>query len=110
MHWRHARARLRVARGARRVDDVARRIEDAVAPRGESVGCKAAQSVGEPATQLTLNTFHTAGCAIKNVTLGIPRLQECLDASKTPKISVKTLPKLPQTSPKNLQRPPKRPR
>jgi DNA-directed RNA polymerase II subunit RPB1 len=57
--------------------------ENAVLCTGESVGCIAAQSIGEPATQMTLNTFHTAGCASKNVTLGIPRLKQLLDASKT---------------------------
>lgn len=43
---------------------------------GEAVGVVAAQSVGEPSTQMTLNTFHLAGHAAKNVTLGIPRLRE----------------------------------
>ena len=46
---------------------------------GESVGAIAAQSIGEPATQMTLNTFHFAGVASKNVTLGIPRLNECIN-------------------------------
>ncbi|KAL9617093.1 MAG: hypothetical protein Q9160_008083 [Pyrenula sp. 1 TL-2023] len=43
---------------------------------GEAVGIVAAQSVGEPSTQMTLNTFHLAGHSAKNVTLGIPRLRE----------------------------------
>lgn len=43
---------------------------------GEAVGIIAGQSVGEPSTQMTLNTFHLAGHATKNVTLGIPRLRE----------------------------------
>lgn len=43
---------------------------------GEAVGVIAGQSVGEPSTQMTLNTFHLAGHAAKNVTLGIPRLRE----------------------------------
>ncbi len=43
---------------------------------GEAVGVVAAQSVGEPSTQMTLNTFHLAGHSAKNVTLGIPRLRE----------------------------------
>ncbi|MED6108851.1 hypothetical protein PIB30_028051 [Stylosanthes scabra] len=43
---------------------------------GEAVGVLASQSVGEPATQMTLNTFHLAGRGEMNVTLGIPRLQE----------------------------------
>ncbi|KAK4209529.1 hypothetical protein QBC37DRAFT_486055 [Rhypophila decipiens] len=45
---------------------------------GEAVGIVAAQSVGEPSTQMTLNTFHLAGHSAKNVTLGIPRLREIL--------------------------------
>ncbi len=55
---------------------------------GESVGVLAAQSVGEPSTQMTLNTFHLAGHGGANVTLGIPRLREILMTSayniKTP--------------------------
>ncbi|XP_042377579.1 DNA-directed RNA polymerase I subunit 1-like [Zingiber officinale] len=49
-----------------------------LADPGESVGVIAAQSVGEPSTQMTLNTFHLAGKGDMNVTLGIPRLQEIL--------------------------------
>ncbi|GIQ84502.1 hypothetical protein KIPB_006002, partial [Kipferlia bialata] len=50
---------------------------------GESVGAIAAQSLGEPATQMTLNTFHMAGYSGKNVTLGVPRLNELLNVSKS---------------------------
>ncbi|TGZ83703.1 beta and beta-prime subunits of DNA dependent RNA-polymerase [Ascodesmis nigricans] len=53
----------------------------AVAP-GEMVGVLAAQSIGEPATQMTLNTFHFAGVSSKNVTLGVPRLKEILNVAK----------------------------
>ena len=49
------------------------------------VGAIAAQSIGEPATQMTLNTFHFAGVSSKNVTLGIPRLKEIINLSKNPK-------------------------
>ena len=50
---------------------------------GEMVGPIAAQSIGEPATQMTLNTFHYAGVSAKsNVTRGIPRLRELLHISK----------------------------
>ena len=45
---------------------------------GENVGTIAAQSIGEPSTQMTLNTFHLAGSGVGNVTLGIPRLKEIL--------------------------------
>lgn len=47
-----------------------------VVEAGEAIGVVAGQSVGEPSTQMTLNTFHLAGHAAKNVTLGIPRLRE----------------------------------
>ncbi len=49
-------------------------LRAAVAP-GEAVGVLTAQSVGEPSTQMTLNTFHMAGRGEANVTLGIPRLR-----------------------------------
>lgn len=52
---------------------------------GEMVGALAAQSLGEPATQMTLNTFHYAGVSAKNVTLGVPRLKELINISKRPK-------------------------
>lgn len=53
-----------------------------LAEPGEPVGVIAAQSVGEPSTQMTLNTFHLAGRGEMNVTLGIPRLQEILMNAK----------------------------
>ena len=56
-----------------------------IAP-GEMVGMIAAQSIGEPTTQLTLNTFHFAGVASKsNVTRGVPRIEEILSLSDNPK-------------------------
>lgn len=71
-------------------------INNAHAVVGESAGCVSAQSVGEPATQMTLNTFHTAGVAMKNVTLGLPRLKELIDASKTAKTPCTMLRLLPR--------------
>ncbi|KAL2914542.1 hypothetical protein HK105_205893 [Polyrhizophydium stewartii] len=50
---------------------------------GEVVGLLAAQSIGEPSTQMTLNTFHFAGFGAKNVTLGIPRLREIIMTAST---------------------------
>ena len=47
------------------------------------VGSVAANSIGEPATQMTLNTFHNAGISSKNVTLGVPRLREVINVAKT---------------------------
>ena len=59
---------------------------------GEPVGIIAAQSVGEPSTQMTLNTFHFAGRGEMNVTLGIPRLREILMVGspniKTPSMDI----------------------
>uniref|UniRef100_A0A9J7XX12 DNA-directed RNA polymerase n=1 Tax=Cyprinus carpio carpio TaxID=630221 RepID=A0A9J7XX12_CYPCA len=59
---------------------------------GEAVGLLAAQSIGEPSTQMTLNTFHFAGRGEMNVTLGIPRLREILMVAssniKTPMMSI----------------------
>ena len=46
------------------------------------VGSIGAQSMGEPATQMTLNTFHNAGNSAKNVTLGVPRLKEIINVAK----------------------------
>ncbi len=58
------------------------KIKSAQINCGEMVGSIAAQSIGEPCTQMTLNTFHFAGVSSKNVTLGIPRLKELLDQAK----------------------------
>ena len=49
---------------------------------GECVGLVAAESIGEPGTQMTLNTFHFAGVSEMNVTVGLPRIIELLDAKK----------------------------
>ena len=58
----------------------------AIANPGEMVGVIAAQSIGEPTTQMTLNTFHFAGVASKsNVTRGVPRIEEILSLSENPK-------------------------
>lgn len=59
---------------------------------GEQVGIVAAQSIGEPATQMTLNTFHQAGVASKSaVTRGVPRLRELLTLTKNPKATSLTI-------------------
>ena len=58
----------------------------AVVAPGEMVGMIAAQSIGEPTTQMTLNTFHFAGVSSKsNVTRGVPRIEEILSLSSEPK-------------------------
>ena len=60
--------------------------KNAIVAPGEMVGMIAAQSIGEPTTQMTLNTFHFAGVASKsNVTRGVPRIEEILSLSENPK-------------------------
>lgn len=69
---------------ARRViDKVVLEYFRALVEPGEAVGMVAAQSIGEPSTQMTLRTFHFAGVRELNVTLGLPRLIEIVDARKT---------------------------
>lgn len=58
------------------------KYQQALITPGEMIGVIAAQSCGEPATQMTLNTFHNAGISSKNVTLGVPRLLELLNVSR----------------------------
>ncbi|XP_017045565.1 DNA-directed RNA polymerase II subunit RPB1 [Drosophila ficusphila] len=67
------------------IGEIETRFQQAQANPGEMVGALAAQSLGEPATQMTLNTFHFAGVSSKNVTLGVPRLKEIINISKKPK-------------------------
>ncbi|XP_076665457.1 RNA polymerase I subunit RpI1 [Andrena cerasifolii] len=73
-------------------DLLSMKIMRTVCPPGEPVGLLAAQSVGEPSTQMTLNTFHFAGRGEMNVTLGIPRLREILMMAskniKTPSMEI----------------------
>ncbi len=58
--------------------------KQALVEPGEAVGIVAAQSIGEPGTQMTLRTFHYAGVREQNVTLGLPRLIEIVDARRSP--------------------------
>jgi DNA-directed RNA polymerase subunit A' len=58
---------------------------------GEAVGIVAAQSIGEPGTQMTLRTFHYAGVREQNVTLGLPRLIEIVDARRIPSTPIMTI-------------------
>jgi DNA-directed RNA polymerase subunit A" len=60
------------------------RFEKHIIDPNESVGIIAAQSIGEPGTQMTMRTFHYAGVAEMNVTLGLPRLIEIVDARRVP--------------------------
>lgn len=62
----------------------------------EAVGVVAAQSIGEPGTQMTMRTFHYAGVAEINVTLGLPRLIEIVDARKIPSTPTMTIRLIPE--------------
>jgi len=73
------------------VREVARRFQKAEVDAHESVGIIAAQSIGEPGTQMTLRTFHYAGVAEMNVTLGLPRLIELVDARRVPSTPMMTV-------------------
>ena len=64
------------------VDKLKTAYDRAHVEAGEAVGTVAAQSVGEPGTQMTMRTFHYAGVTELNVTLGLPRLIEIVDARK----------------------------
>jgi DNA-directed RNA polymerase subunit A" len=65
-------------------DDVIDSYERSLVEPGEAVGTVAAQSIGEPGTQMTLRTFHYAGVAELSVTQGLPRLIEIVDARNNP--------------------------
>jgi DNA-directed RNA polymerase beta' subunit/DNA-directed RNA polymerase subunit H (RpoH/RPB5) len=69
------------------LETIVLKYKQAIVHPGEMVGVIAGQSIGEPTTQLTLNTFHlTAGAASKtNVTRGVPRIEEILRLTKNPK-------------------------
>ena len=68
------------------LESVELKYKQSIVHPGEMVGVIAGQSIGEPTTQLTLNTFHLAGVASKsNVTRGVPRIEEILRLTKNPK-------------------------
>ena len=68
------------------IEELIHNYKKAIVSPGEMVGLIAAQSIGEPTTQMTLNTFHFAGVASKsNVTRGVPRIEEILSLSENPK-------------------------
>ena len=71
--------------------DIISRFYKSLACPGEMVGSIAAQSIGEPISQMTLNTFHMAGVSSLNVTLGVPRLKEIMNNSKTIKTPSMTI-------------------
>lgn len=67
---------------ARILEEVYQAYKNAKVHAGECVGLISAQSIGEPSTQMTLNTFHFAGVSEMNVTTGLPRIIEIFDARK----------------------------
>jgi DNA-directed RNA polymerase subunit A" len=80
---------------ASKIKKVAKQVYDeylaAKIDAGEAVGLVSAESIGEPGTQMTLNTFHYAGVAEMNVTMGLPRIIEILDGRKkitTPQMEI----------------------
>ena len=83
--------RLSPAESTRVVHEVVDRFRRAEVDPHESVGIVAAQSIGEPGTQMTLRTFHYAGVAEMNVTLGLPRLIELVDARRVPSTPMMTV-------------------
>jgi len=70
------------------IEESIKNYERSLVDPGEAVGTISAQSLGEPGTQMTLNTFHYAGVADINVTLGLPRIIEIVDARKDPNTPV----------------------
>ena len=73
------------------ITTTADRYKRALMEPGEAVGIVAAQSIGEPGTQMTLRTFHYAGVKEQNVTLGLPRLIEIVDARRIPSTPIMTI-------------------
>lgn len=64
------------------LDTCLSRYQSKTIEAGASIGAIGAQSIGEPGTQMTLKTFHFAGVASMNVTLGVPRIKEIINAAK----------------------------
>jgi len=73
------------------LDMVKQAYINAIVEPGEAVGTVAAQSIGEPGTQMTLRTFHYAGVAELNVALGLPRIIEIIDARRVPSTALMTI-------------------
>lgn len=80
--------RLNVADLTRVVERVCDGYDSHLVDPNESCGIVSAQSIGEPGTQMTMRTFHYAGVAEMNVTLGLPRLIEIVDARRVPSTPV----------------------
>lgn len=81
----NTRAFINFSLGADKIDLIVKKVHElylrSLVPTNEMVGTLAAQSIGEPATQMTLNTFHFAGVA-QHISTGVPRLKEIINAAK----------------------------
>ncbi|MBU7003950.1 MAG: DNA-directed RNA polymerase subunit A'', partial [Theionarchaea archaeon] len=82
---------LTTAKAKKIINKVLSQFEEVQVDPGEAVGTVAAQSIGEPGTQMTLNTFHYAGVSEVNVTLGLPRMIEIVDARREPSTPMMTV-------------------
>lgn len=69
-------------------DELKERYREMLFEPGEAIGTVGAQSLAEPATQMTMETYHSAGAAKVSITLGLPRLIEIIDARKNPKTPI----------------------
>jgi DNA-directed RNA polymerase subunit A' len=86
-----AKAKLTKKSVDKAITSTAEQYKRALMEPGEAVGIVAAQSIGEPGTQMTLRTFHYAGVKEQNVTLGLPRLIEIVDARRIPSTPIMTI-------------------
>jgi DNA-directed RNA polymerase subunit A' len=86
-----AKAKLTAKNVNKAITSTAEQYKRALMEPGEAVGIVAAQSIGEPGTQMTLRTFHYAGVKEQNVTLGLPRLIEIVDARRIPSTPIMTI-------------------
>lgn len=77
--------KLKEAEKAKLIENIKKKYQDIQITPGEAIGIVAAQSIGEPGTQMTMRTFHFVGVAEMSVTLGLPRIIEVLDIRKEPK-------------------------
>lgn len=84
-------SKIAVSRARKIFEETLKEYQNAMIDPGESAGLITAESIGEPGTQMTLNTFHFAGVAEMNITMGLPRIIEILDAReklKTPMMEI----------------------
>jgi DNA-directed RNA polymerase subunit A' len=86
-----AKAKLSKASVEKAIKLTVEHYKHALMEPGEAVGIVTAQSIGEPGTQMTLRTFHYAGVREQNVTLGLPRLIEIVDARRVPSTPIMTI-------------------